>query len=78
MSTLSEIKNRIAKLERASDPKGTPDNFTNLSAAVAAGSSNEHSEEETFAAYSFSELQWSFGRNTSQWPLWARQKFGVV
>jgi len=80
MSRLSKLKTEVTMLKRATgvDAKGTPDNFTNLSAAVATGSSNDRTQEQIYGSYSYEELKWACGPNVQSWPLWAKQKFQVV
>ncbi len=74
---LTMLRSELNRLRKATgaDDKGTDDCFADI--AVAVPEPNDCTEEETYSCYTFEEMKFAFGRNTSQWPLWARQKFGV-
>jgi hypothetical protein len=75
LTMLRSELNRLRKATNADD-NGTDDCFDDASVAVPEPS--DRSEQEVYECYSYDELKFAFGRNISLWPMWARQKFGVV
>jgi hypothetical protein len=75
---LTALKRELGQLKRATgvDDKGTEDNFHELAIACNV-EPDDRSKEQIYKSYSFDELKFAFGKNTNNWPLWARQKFGV-
>jgi hypothetical protein len=75
---LSQLRNELNRLRKTTnaDDKGTDDSFPDI--AVAVPEPSDRGEEETYSCYSFDEMKFAFGKDIHQWPLWARQKFGVV
>lgn len=76
---LSLLRSELNRLRKATnvDDTGTDDCFDDLSVAVATGEYHRN-DEETYICYSFDEMKFAFGKDIHQWPLWAKQKFGVV